>query len=89
MTWMAELNEKKSRQFDEQRRHNKAIEETAMWKAKNDELEYKFNVIKRYREMRKMKLSKKLIVKQSPEMKDLVNENDNNSDSISDSDSDV
>lgn len=65
--------------LNEQVRHNKAMEETAKWKSKNDELEYKFNVIKKYREMRDMKMSKKQICKIFPEMKDLVDD-DNDDD---------
>jgi hypothetical protein len=49
---MADYDDKKSKQFEEQVRHNKAMEETAKWKAKNDELEDKINVMKKYREMR-------------------------------------
>ena len=82
-TWVAELNNKKSKQLDEQVRHNKVMEDTCKWKAKNDELEYKFNVMKKYQEMKDMKMPKKQIVKHFPEMKDLVDD-DYDGDSVDD-----
>jgi hypothetical protein len=79
-TWITELNDKKSKKHDEQIRHNKAMEETAKWKAKNDELEYKFNVIKKYQEMRNLKITQQQIFRMFPEMKDIIGENNNDDD---------
>jgi hypothetical protein len=60
------------------------MEEMARWKAKNDELEYKFNVIKKYREMRDMKMSNRPIFKMFPEMNDLVDVDNDDDDDYSD-----
>jgi hypothetical protein len=65
---------------DEQVHHNKVMEDASKWKAKNDELEYRFNLLKKYQEMKDMKMSKKQILRQFPEMLDLVN-NDYDDDS--------
>jgi hypothetical protein len=92
-TLMAEANEHyKTKRFEEVVRHNKVLEDTAKWKARNDEveykknlLEYKFILLKRYREMKdEMKMSKTQIFKQFPEMKEVVDEDDHNDDDDSD-----
>ena len=66
---------------DEQVHHNKVMEDASKWKAKNDELEYRFNLLKKYQEMKDMKMSKKQILRQFPEMLlDLLVNNDYNDD---------
>jgi hypothetical protein len=91
--WIDDLNEKKSkqlneqkRQFDEKMRHHKIMEDSALrkaeilkestkWKAKSDELEYKFNLIKRYNEI-KSSMTKAEILDMFPEMEPLIKDPD-------------
>jgi hypothetical protein len=55
------------------------MEGAAKWKAQNDELEYKMNLIKKYGELKELGLSKAQVAKQFPEMMHLI-EDDNDVD---------
>lgn len=44
---------------DEQVHHNKVMEDASKWKAKNNELKYRFNLLKKYQEMKDMKNGQK------------------------------
>jgi hypothetical protein len=88
MNLIEELNNKKAQQYEEQIRHNQVMEDAVMWKAQNDKLEYKVNLIKKYGELKELGLSKAQIAKHFPEMMHLI-EDDDDEDGDDDDDADV
>jgi phage regulator Rha-like protein len=56
------------------------MEDAAKWKAQNDKLEYKMNLIKKFGELKEHGLSKAQIAKQFPEMMHLIEDDDDDVD---------